>query len=231
MSWRGGELLARVSSPFDDGIERHQCRVHRFSASVSRLPILGRRGVASVTRGRDSVRYVRSATIFRAGINVKADDMTQDDELSARVRPRVFAASELFLDMLHAVRSRAGSMDLETLLIFLVVNEASMRPLLIGPDARPDLINVAVPPAEARGAISRALIADKTDLPRETVRRKVNHLIDVGLFTERKDGEVQATPRLGEAIFQVIGDDCYDAVMRYQDRLCQLGQGAGESSE
>lgn len=156
------------------------------------------------------------------------------DELPDRTRPRHYAASELFLDLLWSVRSRAQDLDLETLLIFLIVNEASMRPLLVGPGARREFMNDPAPPAEARGAISRAVIADKSMLPRETVRRKVNQLIDLGLFAERRDGEVQAVPQLGEVMFQAIGDECHAAVERYNKRLIELGQpgiGAEKDSE
>lgn len=144
--------------------------------------------------------------------------------LPDRARPRIFAASELFLDMLWAARSRVPGLDLETLLIYVVINHASMHPLLIGSTARLDLINEPQPPPETRGAISRALIADKTGLPRETVRRKVNHLIELGLLMERKDGEVQTVPRLDEPIFQAIGDECYAAALRYHRRLLEFGQ-------
>lgn len=147
-----------------------------------------------------------------------------DASLPDRTRPRIYAASELFLDMLWAVRSRTPDVDLETLLIFLIVNEATMRSLMVGACARPDLMNDPAPPADTRGAVSRASIADKAALPRETVRRKVNQLIELGLLAERRDGEVQAVPQLGEVIFQAIGDECFDAVVRYHDRLEQLGQ-------
>lgn len=147
-----------------------------------------------------------------------------EEVLPDRTRPRTYAASELFLDMLWSVRSRAGDLDLETLLIFLVVNEASMRPLVMGTQAAREYINHPAPPAEVRGAISRAAIADKTMLPRETVRRKVNQLIELGLFAERRDGEVQAVPKLREQVFQTIGDECHAAVQRYHQRLIELGQ-------
>lgn len=113
-------------------------------------------------------------------------------------------------------------MDLESLLIFLVVNEAAMRPLLVGPNARLDLIDHPHPPDEARGAISRHLIADRTGLARETVRRKVNQLIDIGLFSETRDGEVRPVPMLAEATFQEIADESYNAVLRYDARLRSL---------
>lgn len=125
-------------------------------------------------------------------------------------------------------------MDLETLLIFLVVNEAAMRPLLVGPNARPELINHPHPPDTARGSISRNLIADRTGLSRETVRRKVNQLISAGLFTETREGEVRPMPMLSETVFQQIADESYDAVRRYDARLRSLncaGVGAASSDE
>jgi len=143
--------------------------------------------------------------------------------LPRRTRPRVYAACELFLDMLWSVRSRAPDMDLETLLIVLVVNEAAMRPLLVGPKARLDLIDHPRPPDEARGSISRNLIADRTGLARETVRRKVNQLIDAGLFAETRDGEVRPVPMLTDVAYQQIADECFEAVARYDARLRSLG--------
>lgn len=146
------------------------------------------------------------------------------ERLPRRTRPRLYAATELFLDMLWSVRTRTPEMDVETLLILLVVNEAAMRPLLIGPAARRDLIDDPSPPDAARGAISRALVAERTNLPRETVRRKVNQLIERGLLSERRDGEVQPVPLLSRPEFQLIGDECFDAVQRYQERLRELGE-------
>jgi len=128
------------------------------------------------------------------------------------------------------VRSRAPDMDLETLLIFLVVNEAAMRPLLVGPKARLDLIDEPSPPDEARGSLSRNLIADRAGLARETVRRKVNALIETGLFTETRDGEVRPTPLLSDAMYQKIADECFEAVGRYYDRLRSLGEHTPRSS-
>ena len=145
------------------------------------------------------------------------------EPLPRRTRPRVYAACELFLDILWSVRSRAPEMDLETLLIFLVVNEAAMRPLLVGPNARLDLVDHPQPPDEARGSISRNLLADRTGLPRETVRRKVNQLLAAGLFNETREGEVRPVPMLSDIMYQQIADECYDIVKRYDARLRSLG--------
>lgn len=152
--------------------------------------------------------------------------------LPKRTRPRVYAACELFLDILWSVRSRAPDMDLETLLIFLVVNEAAMRPLLVGPNARHDLLDHPHPPDEARGAISRNLLADRTGLPRETVRRKVNQLIAAALINETREGELRPATMLSDVIYQQIADECYEAVKRYDARLRSLGcEGVASESQ
>ena len=148
------------------------------------------------------------------------------ERLPRRTRPRIYAASELLLDMLWSVRSGVPDMDLETLLIFMVVSEAAMRPMLVGPSARPEFIDEPIPPDEARGSLSRSLIADRTGLPRETVRRKVNALIDAGLLNESKGGEVRPAPLLSESVYQTIADECFAAVGRYNDRLRSLGEPA-----
>jgi hypothetical protein len=148
----------------------------------------------------------------------------QMPRLPRHTRPRVYAACELFLDMLWSVRSRAPEMDLEALLIILIVNEAAMRPMLVGPKARLDLLEDPIPPDDARGSLSRSLIADRAGLPRETVRRKVNALIDAGLFTESKEGEVRPTPLLSDTMYQTIADECFEAVGRYDNRLRSLGE-------
>lgn len=145
--------------------------------------------------------------------------------LPRNTRPRIYAACELILDMLWSVRSQTADLDLETLLIFVVINEATMRPLVVGPNARLDLIDHPSPPDEARGSISRNLIADRASLPRETVRRKVNQLIRIGLLSETREGEVRPVPMLAETGYQRVADECFDAVERYDARLRSLGCG------
>ncbi|MBL8544313.1 MAG: hypothetical protein JNJ63_10955 [Hyphomonadaceae bacterium] len=145
------------------------------------------------------------------------------ETLPARVRPRAYAACELFLDMLWSLRSRMPQLDLDMVVILVVVNEAAMRPLLTGMHARRDLFNHPAPPDRMRGAISRVLIADRTGLSRETVRRKVNALIGMGVCSERGDGEVQPAPQLDRPELQAIGDECFAAVRRYRVRLSALG--------
>jgi biotin operon repressor len=114
-------------------------------------------------------------------------------------------------------------LDLETLLICIAVNEAAMRRFLVGPEARPDLIDHPAPPDDVRGSISRHAIADRLDLSRETVRRKVNQLIEIGLLVEDAQGEVRPVQRLADPAVQKAADDSLSAVRRFDKRLRSLG--------
>jgi DNA-binding transcriptional ArsR family regulator len=137
-------------------------------------------------------------------------------------RPRAFAAVELLLDILHLARSVIDS-DLESVLIYYSISEASMRPLVLGSDVPPDVKRDAEPPEEYRGVVSRVLIADRTGLSRETVRRKINALLKAGLLTEDSQGRVRTTRNLGDPVIQKAVDDVFATVQRYDARLRQLG--------
>jgi len=137
-------------------------------------------------------------------------------------RPRAYAGVELLLDLMHLLREATG-LDHESIVIACTVNEAAMRPLLVGPNAPLDMIDLAEPPDEYRGSISRAAVADKTGLPRETVRRKINNLIAAGMLTEGRNGEVRPIRDLGDPRWQKLADDGFAAVQRFDRRLRSLG--------
>jgi DNA-binding transcriptional ArsR family regulator len=144
--------------------------------------------------------------------------------LPADTRPRAFAAVELLLDLLHQARSVIHpDLDLESVLIYYSISEATMRPLVLGADVPPDVRRAVEPPEEYRGAISRVLIADRTGLSRETVRRKVNALLKAGLLTEDSHGRVRTTRNLGDPAIQKAVDDVFATVQRFDARLRQLG--------
>jgi hypothetical protein len=149
--------------------------------------------------------------------------MDQPDQLPHGLRAQLFATLELFLDLQHSIRARFPDMDLESLLICCVANEAAMRRLLVGPHARPDLLNDPSPPDETRGSISRNLIAERTGLARETVRRKVNQLIEAGILYELNQGEVRPVPMLVNPVFQTIAQECLASVRRFDARLRSFG--------
>lgn len=138
------------------------------------------------------------------------------------LRPRVYASLELILDVLHAARGHVN-IDLESLNIYLCVAEATMRPVLADPDFVKQISTDDVAPEAVRGSITMLLVADRLNLPRETVRRKVKKLIEQGLLYEDEKGRIRSTPnfqdpKVGEAVHAI-----QSAVDRYCQRLAMYG--------
>lgn len=145
-----------------------------------------------------------------------------DEKIPQRMRPHAFAANELLLDVLYVARQIAD-IDLESLLIYLCVSEASMRPLMLDPATPPEVLDLVRPPEQYRGSISRLLVSDRLAMPRETVRRKIQQLVAGGFLLEDEEGRVRATHRFDDATVQKCVQDVYTAVQRYDARLRQLG--------
>lgn len=141
--------------------------------------------------------------------------------LPPEVRPRVFAAIELFLDLNFITRDFVGG-DLDSTAIYFCVAEATMRPLVLGKHPA-ETLRLVEPPESLRGSISRLQIADRTGLARETVRRKTNALVKTGLLTEASDGRVRTTRNLADTKVQKAAQDAQKAVERYRARLTELG--------
>jgi hypothetical protein len=123
---------------------------------------------------------------------------------------------------MHILRE-ATQLDHDSIIIACVVNHATMRPLLTGPGAPLDLIDAAHPPDHQRGSISRSSVADITGIPRETVRRKINHLIEIGMLLEAAPGHVRPVAALANPVWQKVADNGFAAVKRFNRQLAQLG--------
>ncbi len=142
--------------------------------------------------------------------------------LESDVRPKAFAAIELFLDLTHIARSMFKS-DIESTLIWFSITEATLRPLMLD-DAVPVTKKLLKKPAsEDLGTISRVAIADRTGLPRETVRRKINALIKAGLVAEERPGNIRTVLDISAPHVMNSISESFKAVSRYQKRLQQLG--------
>jgi hypothetical protein len=152
-------------------------------------------------------------------------------DLEAKVDPetryRAFAGIELLLDLLHSSRS-VFQVDLESLLIYLCVAEATMRPLMLTPNVPAEVLSQAQPPEDYRGVISRLLVSDRTGLARETVRRKVKILLEMGLLTEDSKKRIRSARHMGSPGARKAANQTHDAVQRYLARMTQLrSAGAG----
>jgi hypothetical protein len=139
------------------------------------------------------------------------------------MRAYAFSNVELMLDLVYA--SRVGpKLDLESMFIYLTVSEATMRPLMLDPSTPPEVLELVEPPEEYRGSITRLLVADRIGMPRETVRRKIQKMLDDGLLAEDDEGRVRTTRNFGQGSVQDWTRLTFEAVQRYEQRLRQFGR-------
>ncbi len=144
------------------------------------------------------------------------------NEIAPHLRPITFAANELVLDLIYLLQSYART-DLESVVILLCVTDATMRPFMQSAEQGDDALIVVRPSDDIRGAISRRMIAEKTGISRESVRRKTQDLADAGLLVIDSEDRVRAAQRLDETDFQRVIENAHRAVMRYRRRLEALG--------
>ena len=144
-------------------------------------------------------------------------------KIPAGMRAHAYAGVELMLDMIYTARQRMP-IDLESLLIYLTISEATMRPLLLDPSTPPEALELAEPPEEFRGSITRLLVAHRLGMPRETVRRKVQKLIKLGVIREDDEGRVRTTRNFADPLIQSWVRDSFMTVQRYEARLRQFGR-------
>lgn len=139
------------------------------------------------------------------------------------LRPINFAGIELLLDLLHFARQFYSDVDLESLLILLFVSDATMRPFMLTSGAESQALVAPHPPEELRGAISRRVIADKTGLPRETVRRRVAELAAKGHVLVDDNDRVRISYGLAQPGSWRAVQQGHRAILRYSERLREFG--------
>lgn len=139
------------------------------------------------------------------------------------MRSYAFSNVELMLDLIYAARV-GPKLDLESMFIYLTVSEATMRPLMLDASTPPEVLELVEPPEEFRGSITRLLVADRIGMPRETVRRKIQKMIEDGLLAEDDQGRIRTTRNFGEGNVQEWARLTFSAVQRYEQRLRQFGR-------
>jgi DNA-binding transcriptional ArsR family regulator len=141
--------------------------------------------------------------------------------LPPHIRPIAFAGAELALDIIHGLR-QIFQVDIESALILLCVDEATMRPMMLETGLTEEQMRAPRLPPELRGSISRLMVAERTGLPRETVRRKIKELKKAGYLTVDKNDRVQITAMLDNPQIQNTLETGHRAVLRYLERLRKL---------
>ncbi|MBL8557374.1 MAG: hypothetical protein JNM47_01525 [Hyphomonadaceae bacterium] len=137
-----------------------------------------------------------------------------NSEIDPRIRPIAYGMVGMLYELIGFMRKAYGE-DLESALIMICVSDATMQKYM--PGARPDseIMHKMELAESVRGSISRRMIADKTGLPRETVRRKVAQLIAKNQLYIDAEGAVRATPRLHDPELRQAVIDAHEAVKRY----------------
>lgn len=146
----------------------------------------------------------------------QAERSAMTDEIPRHIRPIAFGMVGLLYDLIAFMRKVYGE-DLESALIMICVTDATLQKFMPGAKPDSDLIRREVIEESVRGSISRRMIADKTGLPRETVRRKVAQLIACNYLYIDSDGAVRATPRAHDPEVRKAVLDAHAAVKRYLD--------------
>ncbi len=145
------------------------------------------------------------------------------DAVPPFTRPGAFAGMELALDIFYITTSYF-QLDLEAIWILAVIGHETMRPWILDPSAAPQHLTDQVVPEQLRGSISRVMVADRTGLPRETVRRRIAELEKEGLIALDAKGYVRLHGRsVADPAYQKAVIDIYQAVERYQKRIAAFG--------
>lgn len=137
-------------------------------------------------------------------------------------RPMLFAMNAMLLDLVYATQTYFKT-DIESLLILCCVTDATMRPLMQGAETPTEVLANAHPSNEERGSISRRMIADKTGLSRELVRRKAGKLAKAGLIHIDEQGRVRSMQVLDDPRFRAELEAAHQVILRYFKTLESYG--------
>jgi DNA-binding transcriptional ArsR family regulator len=153
---------------------------------------------------------------------VRESERAAQAEIDPRIRPIAFGLVELLFDLTFFIRELYGD-DLDCAQIMICVNDATMRPFMDKLSADSEVLRMRAPPEEIRGSISRRMIAEKTGIARETVRRKVAMLIEAGVLVADEEDGVRAVPKLDDPQTSKILEAGHAAVKRYLELVGGYG--------
>jgi biotin operon repressor len=109
----------------------------------------------------------------------------------AHARAAVFSQTQLYLDIMTSL-STLLKRDADAIWILLCVSYQTMLPFADRLAEDQDLARIPAVPETERGSVSRRMIAEKTGLARETVRRRVEALVAEGVLIEDEQGRVRS---------------------------------------
>lgn len=119
---------------------------------------------------------------------------TNPDKMTTNWRVAMFGVANMFLATQRAFSSGQVPMGPTEILIYLTVCVANVQKLMRERSVPDHFSATAVLPREWVIPISRNAIASATGLPRETVRRQIEKMIERGLLVEDCRGGVTPPP-------------------------------------
>lgn len=150
---------------------------------------------------------------------------------STPVPPPAFASLTLCLEFIRVTRDCVGG-DLQRALVFAAIIDANVGHLDDNPEAsvRAAALDPTYPD-ELRRPIRSQRIAESLGLPRQTIRNKVNQLVDMGIVVETEAGLIIPTGSLVTEAFLLALEAYLGALAAHIAALANSGAAGLEKSE
>lgn len=129
-------------------------------------------------------------------------------QADAKLRLAGFIAANHFLASGELLR-RTFNLGHEDLLIMLTVGLGNVQRMLRAPDSEGETASAALVAQDRIIAMSRRAVARATGLPRETVRRRTNAMVETGTLLEWGEGlrtarRLVVAPEVRDAIHELL---------------------------
>lgn len=115
------------------------------------------------------------------------------DEVSANFRASTYAMVNCFVNQ-QRLWMKTLKMDPATLLVYMIVALASVQRFTRQPEIPEDMKGSEPLPQDLVGTISRRAVAAASGMPRETVRRIINELLESGRLIKSGRNAVRVVP-------------------------------------
>lgn len=149
---------------------------------------------------------------------------TVPDRMGSHWRVAMFGLANLFLATERAFTTGRETLNPSELIIYLTVCVANVQKLMRERAIPDDFSATAILPREWVVPISRNAIAAATGLPRETVRRQVEKMIERGLLIEDARGGVTPPPGMIDLLdLEPMLEPVLTEFARTADHLLKIG--------
>ena len=127
-----------------------------------------------------------------------------------------------YLQRIELLRNEMYGSDLELAIISDSIAMAAIEPFMRNPDLDERFLSLkTVVGVEGQRGVNALSISEAAGLPRETTRRKIKKLIEMGMITETSEGEYIFTPGFAQQpqIYALIEQALTDTVQFFNASL------------